>query len=477
MDLRSLLLPAPAGTDVRTVLLAHPSVATVPEAPLPGGRPLARVTLAAPGQPPGARWWKRAFDLVYRADASPYAGWRSSLDGQRYPAEHMAEWAHSGAALARESPFRTVLEIGAGTGLLARRLAPLGERYVCTDASAAARDALRRTAAEDPSLPLEVSDCPTETIGELALEPDLVILHSVIQYFPDLGHLLHVVRQALDLLRPGGRLLIGDVRALEVAPAHFAMLHQHAREAGDEDATVADIVGAALSAERELLVDSAFFQALPRLLPTAASVEVRHRRARLWNEMAAFRFDVVVRKQGTARARVTGHGAGLADTPAPVRPVRTLDQWHDTSGCVLLSGVPNSRLDRPTELLRRRLAAESGAGAPSLPKGASWHPDHLQERLDRSRPGTRVRWSGVPGAIDVLACENPATHTRHARPASPPVPLLTNRWATDDPALRAWFEDELARWAAAHGNAGLRVEVADGPAATHGPDRPGSGDA
>ena len=41
---------------------------------------------------------------------------------------------------------------------------------------------------------------------------DLVVLNSVVQYFPDLTYLLQVIEQASQCLAPGGTLFLGDIR-------------------------------------------------------------------------------------------------------------------------------------------------------------------------------------------------------------------------------------------------------------------------
>src|SRR5262249_57589498 len=41
---------------------------------------------------------------------------------------------------------------------------------------------------------------------------DVVVLNSVVQYFPNAGYLAEVIDNAMDLLAPGGAVFIGDIR-------------------------------------------------------------------------------------------------------------------------------------------------------------------------------------------------------------------------------------------------------------------------
>ena len=113
---------------------------------------------------------------------------------------------------------RRVLEIGVGSGLLLGPIAPQVEAYWGTDLAPSVIDAAprRRGAPTRPS-PAR-SSCaaspPHVTDGLPAGEFDVVVINSVVQYFPDVDHLAEVIAGALDLLAPGGALFVGDVRDL-----------------------------------------------------------------------------------------------------------------------------------------------------------------------------------------------------------------------------------------------------------------------
>ena len=144
---------------------------------------------------------------------------------------------------------------------------------------------------------------------------DVVVLNSVVQYFPSAGYLLDVLAVAMRLLAPGGALFIGDVRNLSLLRA-FTTGVLCADIAGGEDAAavVRERVRREMLAEQELLLAPEFFAALPRHLPDdRRGIEVQLKRMDAVNELSGYRYEVVLRK-----------------APAPVRSVAHLpcEPWQ-----------------------------------------------------------------------------------------------------------------------------------------------------
>src|SRR6185503_6568615 len=51
---------------------------------------------------------------------------------------------------------------------------------------------------------------------------DVVILNSVVQYFPSIDYLSRVLTEAARVIRPGGAIYVGDVRSLRLLKAFRA---------------------------------------------------------------------------------------------------------------------------------------------------------------------------------------------------------------------------------------------------------------
>lgn len=113
------------------------------------------------------------------------------------------------------APF-TLLDFGCGEALMAPALAAKGGRVILFDEAAARRNVLRNRFAGIAGI--EVPD-ETETLAGTC---DMVLMISVIQYVPkdQLPHLLARIRR---LLKPGGRLVLGDILAPDNSIANDAL--------------------------------------------------------------------------------------------------------------------------------------------------------------------------------------------------------------------------------------------------------------
>ncbi|OSC57827.1 hypothetical protein B5180_37605, partial [Streptomyces sp. BF-3] len=132
--------------------------------------------------------------------------WNSSYDGQPIPLEDMREWRDSTVDRIKALHPRRVLEIGVGTGLLLAKIAPDCDEYWGTDFSPTVIEDLRHHIEADPHLTEKVTlrTQAAHEHGDLKKNHfDTIILNSVVQYFPNADYLLHVIRQALELLTPG----------------------------------------------------------------------------------------------------------------------------------------------------------------------------------------------------------------------------------------------------------------------------------
>ena len=228
--------------------------------------------------------WEALFDSVYSRSedgTDPVfntAGWRNSYDGQPIPEAQMREWADGivGEILATDP--KRVLEIGCGTGMLLFRVTPACESYHGTDFSRTTIERLRRqiearSALTHVSLSKRMAD---DFSGFRAGEFDTVVINSVVQYFPNIEYLMRVIEGAMQVLAPGGRLIVGDVRSLP-------LLRRFQDETGRAE-------------EPELCIAPAFFPAMAAKIPEIGAVQVRLQRGRVHNELTKFRYTAILHK-------------------------------------------------------------------------------------------------------------------------------------------------------------------------------------
>ena len=301
---------------------------------------------AASGSPQS----RRADRTTVAADpavlADDYRGWISSYTGAPIPADQMRGWADRTADRILATGPSSVLEIGCGSGMILGRVARRCEHYWGVDASPASQEGLRVALAELEWARdrVRLFTLPAHRIPELPEQTfDTVVLNSVVQYFPDERYLTTVIRAALARLRPGGTIFLGDLRSLPLLTAHH-VAEQLGRHGGQHLAAddLAERVRWAVAAEEELVVDPRLFTTLPYRLPSITAVRVVPHRGAGDNEMAAFRYDVVL-STGPAPAPAevtwqdwTAAGLDLASLEELLRTRRP--------DAVAVRGVPNARV-------------------------------------------------------------------------------------------------------------------------------------
>ena len=305
--------------------------------------------------------WAVAFNEAYRSGSDAgeatfnIAGWNSSYTGGPIPPEEMRVWVETTVDRIRALHPARAWEIGCGTGLLLFRVAPYCTQYYATDISQTALDFLRGQ--------LNRQNLPQVT---LAREPahnfdlagasgiDVVIINSVIQYFPDVDYLREVLAAAVTAVRPGGAVFVGDVRSLPLLRMFHASVQLH--KAADKRTRDELLRGVERDTgqEGELVVDPEFFLALKKHLPQISRVEIQLKRGWMHNELTRFRYDVVLHTGEAAVQEQDALWLGWTDLQELHRTLR--DSQPDLIG---VTRVPNARVWRDAMALR---SLETGQG-------------------------------------------------------------------------------------------------------------------
>ncbi|WP_050507591.1 non-ribosomal peptide synthetase [Streptomyces sp. NRRL B-11253] len=333
--------------------------------------------------------WREIYDSVYAetgtrgiAFGEDFSGWDSSYTGEPIPLSEMRAWRDAIVDRVREFGGRRVLEIGVGSGLLMAHLAGGVDEYWGTDLSAAVIERLTGQVAE-AGLSERVrlrSQAADDVTGLPAGYFDTVLINSVVQYFPDGEYLARVVGRALDLLAPGGRLLIGDVR-------HAGSLRVlRAAVQSGRGAAARTVVDRAVLLEKELVVAPEFFADLAAGDERVGALDVRLKPGAYHNELTRHRYEVVLHKApervvDLAGVRQVAWSAGLDLGALPEGPLR-------------ITGIPNARLmaEVAAERALDGLDAEDFGGTPVDP----------QDLVERGRQhGLRVipTWSARSAAL------------------------------------------------------------------------------
>ena len=398
--------------------------------------------------------WRQVWGGLYARTASEaaapvlgedFGGWNNSYTGAPIPLKEMREWRAAVVDRIRGLRGARVLEIGVGSGLLLAQLAPDCVEYWGTDFSAQTIQTLAAAVGSQPWAdrvrlrvqPADVAD------GLPAGHFDVVVLNSVIQYFPSAGYLLDVLAAAMRLLAPGAALFIGDVRNLSLLEA-FTTGVLCADAAGGEDtaAVMRERVRREMFAEQELLLAPEFFAALPQHLPDIAAVEVQLKQMQAVNELSGYRYDVVLRK-----------------APVPVRSVAHLpsEPWQRFGTLAALAeylqsqnlpeirvtGVPHAGIWPDVAMVLALARAGDGVlinelrtGTPALDAVLPHQCHLLGQQLGYT---TAVTWSPTAGLMDLVYTHATEPPNDYPPPALSDLYLSTARVGSlvghvDDPS-------------------------------------------
>ncbi|MBW4524588.1 MAG: amino acid adenylation domain-containing protein [Phormidium tanganyikae FI6-MK23] len=241
--------------------------------------------------------WQTLYNQTYQAlipnPQFNITGWNSSYTGQPIPSEQMQEWIRDRVQQILALKPKRVLEIGCGTGLLLFQLAPHCQRYVGTDFSKVALASIQHQLETLPQVELS-HRIATDFEGIDAGSFDVVILNSIVQYFPNVDYLLQVLEGAIQTLAPGGVLFIGDVRNLSLLTAFHSWMQFSQADAGMERTALQQLVNRSQFEEPELAIEPLFFYALQRKFPQIRQVQIRLSRGHHQNEMTQFRYNVLL---------------------------------------------------------------------------------------------------------------------------------------------------------------------------------------
>ncbi|MBE8526733.1 amino acid adenylation domain-containing protein, partial [Amycolatopsis sp. H6(2020)] len=297
--------------------------------------------------------WLSTFQAQYdRAGTAPWGedfdGWNNSVDGAPLPLDAMREWRAAAVdQVVRLTPKR-VLEIGVGSGLILSRLAPHCETYWGTDFSSATVDRLRAEVANRPELEgkVELRVQAADVVDGLPSGFfDVIVLNSVIQYFPDAGYLTGVLTELAGLLAPGGAIVLGDVRHRGLLRCFRTEveLHRAAHRGAD---TLRRAIEQGVLGERELLVDPEYFAALADRVAGFDGVDIRLKRGSHVNELLRYRYEVVLYKSPGAAGSLSD--AETLRWGTDVEDLAALEaRLTGQPGALRVAAIPNARLTGP----------------------------------------------------------------------------------------------------------------------------------
>ena len=252
--------------------------------------------------------WQQIFNDAYYQSQNPeddptlnLASWINSYTGDPYPKTVMQEWRDTTVDQILELAPKRVWEIGCGVGMLLFKVAPHCQHYLGTDFSLGGLQYIEQhfkhqSFHEKVTLKTRAAH-EFDDIESNAY--DLVILNSVIQYFPSLDYLLSVIEGVIKTVSYHGKIFIGDVRNLNLLEAFHTAVEFYRASDKLSSQDLRQQIQKSICTEGELLIDPDLFIALKQKFPRISHVEIQLKRGYSHTEMSRFRYDVVLYLDGT----------------------------------------------------------------------------------------------------------------------------------------------------------------------------------
>ncbi|KRE95923.1 hypothetical protein ASG87_16835 [Frateuria sp. Soil773] len=245
--------------------------------------------------------WSEMYESAYQDlghagqnAAENFLTWNSSYDGLPLPLEAMRAWADEAASRILACTPRRVLEIGCGSGIIAQRILPAVMHYRGVDPSAKALQYLDATLRPEDREKTQVQPAFAHQVVGLLDDIDLVVLNSVIQYFPDATYLAAVLDQCLST-GTVKTIFIGDVRDLCTLDAFLVSIECSLHPDLDPE-TLRQRVAQRRELETELLLAPRWFMQWAERSGAGVSVSILPKQFGFDNELSRYRYDVVVHR-------------------------------------------------------------------------------------------------------------------------------------------------------------------------------------
>lgn len=364
--------------------------------------------------------WKDRWDTIYDMAAQSAAGKIESeqkIDGILLEQwknsdrllEEAAEWLDVSVQRIKALKAQDILEIGSGGGQLVFELAPFATSYLATDYAATAIEKLQQkldgnTQWKHVTTKASAADDFNELTGQSF---DLILIHSVAQYFPDTTYFLKVIESAIKHISHGGCLFIGDMQGKNSLAMYHAMDYLPNAKDSSTLADFQEVVSNRVRIEDEFVADPAFFYLLPKLIPQISGVDVQLRRGSSLNETTKYHYDVwiyvnsdhkVIQPEVQLEWKQLNNMADIAEI---------LEK--ESAECIAINRVFNARTAKDYALLEWMQTAGPTALIAKIrqqleKEEQGVYPDDFWELGDKLGYQTHIRWSndGTDGNYDVI---------------------------------------------------------------------------
>ncbi|MDE2100244.1 MAG: AMP-binding protein, partial [Patescibacteria group bacterium] len=231
-----------------------------------------------------------------KKDLIESSGWISSYTNKPFTQLEIKELVENvvtkvSGNLRRDS---VVLEIGSGSGLIARKIAPKVKKYICADISDVILEKSKKAFRNEGINNVDFEHISDDNTLHVKEKVDVIIINSVIQFYINYSELEKVILNCLKILKDGGLLFIGDIRDPELRDDFYGSLFQES-ESVNRKYEIGDIA-LKKSLDKDLYVNKKFFTELQKNDERINLVEFSNKTGDVKNELTNYRYDVAIKK-------------------------------------------------------------------------------------------------------------------------------------------------------------------------------------
>lgn len=226
-------------------------------------------------------WDSIAKRSVGESNSIKQTGWISSFTGEYFSEKEMAEYADNTYKKLEKycKKDTTVLEIGVASGITCFAIAPLVKKYVGIDISKETIKCTQNQLEEKKLKNVSLLYGEAEKLEKLNLKEkfDVVIINSVIQYFPGYNYFINVIKKVIMNMSDRGVIFVGDVMDLSKKELLQAELAKCGRKNNKKD----------------LYYSKEFMKEIPAYIKSIEDVLINKKEGNVENELTLYRYDVL----------------------------------------------------------------------------------------------------------------------------------------------------------------------------------------
>lgn len=365
--------------------------------------------------------WKDRWDNIYDiaavsskdqelADQKMDVNLLENMQNSDQLAQQAKEWLDVSVKRLKKLNAQDIFEIGSGAGQLLFELAPDASSYYATDYAETAILKLQQKLNSEAEKwnHVKAKAIPAHEFTDISANSfDLILIHSVAQYFPNTAYFLTVIKESIKRLKDGGCLFIGDMQGKNTLKMHHAMDYlSHARpEVLVSD--FKDVVNNRVKIEDEFVADPGFFYLLPKLIPAITGIDVQLRQGQSINETTKYHYDVWIYINSSHQVAEIKNSLEWQADPSLETVSKQLRSFPLRS--LQVKNIFNARTAKDYTLLKWLETAKNDVQIKSfLPvmnnAELGIYPDTFSEIGDKLGFETHIRWStdGTDGFFDVV---------------------------------------------------------------------------